>query len=146
MRVAVRFQTQRIHRNLLEAAKVIEVDLPREAKSIASEVADKWSNRIKSSGRGGRWNSQMARIETSFTTPKSGALFVRMGWLGSPPPAADGRTTWFAYHDTGYHAFGGPTFVPGLMAQMDARRDLTRRYNELAEDIARKAESKLGDR
>jgi len=131
-------------RNLRAAALVVERDLPREGKAIASEVADKWSNKIRSSGRGGRWNAQMSRIETAFTTPASGALFVRMGWLGSPPEAKDGKTTWFVYQDVGYNAFGRGTHVPGLMAQMDARRDLTRRFNDLARDIVDDVERTIG--
>lgn len=141
---STRFVAKRLTAQIREAAKVIERDLPREAKAIASEEADKWSNRIRASGRGGRWNAQMSRIETSFTNPASGALFIRMGWLGSPPEAADGKTTWFVYQDTGYNAFGRGTHVPGIMAQMDARRNMTRRMNELARDVAKSAEQKIG--
>lgn len=125
-------------------ARSIERDIETEGRSIASEVSDRWSNKIRSSGRGGRWNAQMSRIETSFTKPKSGALFIRMGWLGSPPQAADGKTTWFVYQDSGYNAFGRGTHVPGIMAQMDARRELTRRMNELARDVVDEAERKIG--
>lgn len=141
---STRFLTRNLTAKLREAAKAIERDLPREAKAITSEEADKWSNRIKASGRGGSWNAQMSRIETSFGTPKSGALFIRMGWLGSPPQAADGKTTWFVYQDTGYNAFGRGPQIPGIMAQMDARRNMTRRLNELARDIADEAERRIG--
>lgn len=144
MTISTRYLTQRIGAKVKAAALVIERDLPAEARSIASEVSDKWSNKVRASGRGGRWNAQMSRIETSFGTPKSGALFVRMGWLGSPPQAADGKTSWFVYQDRGYNAFGRGTHVPGIMAQMDARRDLTRRMNDLARDIVDEVENKWG--
>lgn len=144
MTASVRFMTKRFTSTLQDVARSIERDLEVEGRAITSDVADKWSNRIRASGRGGRWNAQMSRIETSFTKPKSGALFVRMGWLGSPPQAADGKTTWFVYQDRGYNAFNSGTFVPGIMAQMDARRDMTRRMNELARDIVDEAERRIG--
>lgn len=144
MTASVRFITKRFTNKLQEVARSIDRDLEVEGRQAASEVADKWSNRIRSSGRGGRWNAQMSRIETSFTKPKSGALFIRMGWLGSPPQAEDGKTTWFVYQDRGYNAFGRGPYIPGLMAQMDARREMTRRMNELARDIVDNAERQIG--
>lgn len=144
MTASVRFLTKRYTSGLMDVARSIDRDIEVEGKAIASEVADRWSNKVRSSGRGGRHNAQMARIETAFTRPKSGALFVRMGWLGNPPMAEDGRTTWFAYWDSGFNMFGRGPFMPGIMAQMDARRDLTRKMNELARDIVDDAERRIG--
>ena len=144
MTASVRFVTKRFTSTLQDVARSIERDLESEGRQIASSVADKWSNKVRASGRGGRWNAQMSRIETSFTHPKSGALFVRMGWLGNPPMAEDGKTTWFVYWDTGFNMFGRGPVMPGIMAQMDARRELTRRFNDLARDIVDDAEKRLG--
>jgi hypothetical protein len=139
-----RFVARRIPQKLQQVAAQINRSIDTEGRVIASEEADRWSNKVKASGRGGRWNAQMARIETSFSHPKSGALFVRMGWLGNPPMAEDGKTTWFAYWDSGFTLFGKGPYMPGIMAQMDARRNLTRRFNELARDIVDEAERTLG--
>lgn len=147
MTTSTRYLTRRMDAKLRTAAKIVERDLPREAKAIASEEGDKWSNKIRASGRGGRWNAQMSRIESSFTTPKSGSLSVRMGWLGTPPPAEDGKTTWFVYWDRGFQLFGRPgpeNAMPGIMAQLDARRNLTRRFNDLAKDIVVDVERTIG--
>lgn len=144
MKWSTRFVTKRIQGDLLHAAAIINRRVDSEARTIASQEADRWSNKVRASGRGGRWNAQMARIETAFTKPKSGALFVRMGWLGNPPMAEDGKTTWFVYWDTGFNMFGRGPVMPGIMAQMDARRNLTRRFNELARDIADEAERIIG--
>lgn len=141
---STRFVARRITQKLQQAATQISRDVDVEGRAIASEEADNWSNKIRASGRGGRWNAQMARIETAFTHPKSGALFVRMGWLGNPPMAEDGKTTWFVYWDTGFNMFGRGPVMPGIMAQMDARRNLTRRFNELARDIVDEAERTIG--
>lgn len=144
MTASVRFIVKRFTSELNDTARMIERSVETEGRAIASEVADKWSNKIRASGRGGRWNAQMSRVETSFSRPKSGSLYVRMGWLGNAPMAADGKTTWFVYQDRGYNMFGRGPFIPGLMAQMDARRDMTRKMNELARDIVDDAQSRLG--
>lgn len=141
---STRFTTRSFSQKLDAAARSINRSLEVEGKQIASEEADRWSNKVRASGRGGSWNAQMSRIETSFTHPKSGSLFVRMGWLGNPPEAADGKTTWFVYWDTGFNLFGRGTMMPGIMAQMDARRNLTRRFNELARDIVDETERIIG--
>lgn len=143
--MTTRFLTRRIQDRLVQAAREVERSVEIEGKAIASEEADRWSQKIRASGRGGRWNAQMSRIETSFTKPASGGLYVRMGWLGNPPQAADGKTTWFAYWDSGFRLFGGPIVMPGIMAQMDARRNMTRRFNELARDIADQAERRISN-
>ena len=141
---STRYTTRRIQSKLLKVASDINRSVEVEGRAIASEEADKWSNKVRASGRGGSHNAQMSRIETSFTHPKSGSLFVRMGWLGNPPMAADGKTTWFVYWDTGFNLFGRGQMMPGIMAQMDARRNLTRRFNDLARDIVDDAERTLG--
>lgn len=141
---STRFVVRRIHGKLQDAATSINRSVEVEGRAIASEEADRWSNKVRASGRGGSHNAQMSRIETAFSHPKSGALFVRMGWLGNPPMAADGKTSWFVYWDTGFNLFGRGQMMPGIMAQMDARRSLTRRFNELARDIVDEAERKLG--
>lgn len=144
MKWSTRFVARRITSKLQQAAAEIERSVDVEGRAIASEVADRWSNKVRASGRGGHWNAQMSRIETAFSHPKSGALFVRMGWLGNPPMAADGKTTWFVYWDTGFMLFGRGPMMPGIMAQMDARRELTRRFNTLARDIVDEAERRIG--
>ena len=141
---SVRFRTERITAELVNAAREMGRDIDREARQITREVGDKWSNKIRRSGRGGRWNAQMARIESSVTNPKSGALFVRLGWLGGPPEAEDEKTTWFVYQDTGYNAFGRGPFIPGIMAQEDARREMNLRFKEMREDIVRQTEQRIG--
>lgn len=126
---STRFFTERIDRAALEAKNILTKDAEAEYKVALSKSATKWSNRIRSSGRGGRHNAQMSQINSSITQTRSGKFFMRVGWLGSPPEAEDGKTTWFVYQDKGYNAFGRGTPVPGLLLQIDARDDLK---NELA--------------
>lgn len=143
VKVSARFVTKRIASNLRMAGDVLNRDLRHEVEAIAQDEADRWSSKVARAGRGGSLHAQMRNIETQVTVPKSGAVFIRMGWLSSPPIAKDGKTSWFVYWDTGFQLFGRPgeaNAMPGIKAQMDARINLNRRVNNLVYDIARKVE------
>lgn len=126
-----------------EVNKELTTKAQKQFEKEAEDVAEWWSGRIKASGRGGRHNSEMANVRAAVTQPRSGGFFVRMGWLDSPPRAADGSTTWFVYQDQGYDPFGmirkgyNASMVPGLMLQMDARRMLAEGMRDASSRVAR---------
>lgn len=140
---SVRYTTKRITDAIDNAIGVLE-NSKAEYQEAADEVAGWWGGKIRASGRGGSHNSQMADIQTQVTTPKRGGYFIRMGWLSGAPQAADGKTSWFVYQDSGYRLFGGSHLVPGLMLQIDARQRLEVAIFKANERIARKAEREIG--
>lgn len=111
-------------------------------QEAADEAAEWWGNRIRSSGRGGSHNAEMAAVEGRVTQPRRGGFFFRVGWLNHPPMAEDGRTSWFVYQDSGYDPFGmvrkgyAATPVPGLLLQIDARRMLQEGIRDANDKIA----------
>lgn len=121
--VSARFISKRITDSIEAGINVLENDSKKEYTQAAGEVAEWWSKGISRSGRGGSHNRQMASI-SSAVNGSGGRFNIRVGWLGSPPMAADGKTSWFVYQDTGYHLFGGSRFISGLMLQIDARQRL----------------------
>lgn len=143
VRFSTQYTTKRITDAIGGAIQVLESSTD-EYKEAAETVADWWGGRIRASGRGGSHNAQMANIESQVTTPRRGGYFIRVGWLSGPPRAADGKTSWFVYQDTGYHMFGGSHFVPGLMLQIDARQRLEVEIFKANERIARRAEREIG--
>lgn len=140
---STRYTTKRITDGINGAIKVLESSR-QEFQDAADDVADWWGAGIRSSGRGGSHNGQMANIQTQVTTPRAGGYFIRVGWLSGAPQAADGATTWFVYQDTGYRLFGGSHIVPGLMLQIDARQRLEIAIFKASERIARRAEREIG--
>lgn len=87
--------------------------IQEELQEASDKVAEEWSDAIPN-GRGGSYNAEMKNIQAAVTQPRRGGFFIRMGWLDGGPPAADGRSTWFIYHDTGYHFYGTGHWVGGL--------------------------------
>lgn len=135
---STRFFTKRIEDGLLAGQDILRKDAQEEYAEAAEKVADEWGNRIRASGRGGSHNAEMSNINHQVTQPRSGAFFVRVGWFDpAGPMAADGKTSWFVYHDTGYRAFG-KTWVPGLMIQLDMRQKLELEIREANERLAGK--------
>lgn len=104
-------------------------------QEAADEAAEWWSGQIvakrRAEGHG------MERVRGAVTQPRRGGFFFRVGWLDGSPKAADGRTSWFVYQDAGYHLFGGPTEIPGLLLQIDARRMLQEGIRDANDKIAR---------
>lgn len=138
--VSTRFAVKRITDKIHAGINVLEGDaIKSEYVQAAGDVAEWWSRGIARSGRGGTHNRQMASIESRVTKSRSG-WNIRVGWLGHPPMAADGKTTWFVYQDTGYQLFGGSRFIPGLMLQIDARQRLEIAIRDANERIAIKVE------
>lgn len=140
---STRFIAKRITDNIQAGINVLERDIQPEYTKAAGEVAEWWSRGILRSGRGGSHNAAMARIESQVNKTGSG-WSVRVGWLGSPPMAADGKTSWYVYHDRGYNAFGRGTYVPGLFLQLDARQRLEIGLRDANERIVRKVEQAIG--
>lgn len=138
--MTTRFFTARIDQATLRSQKILTEDARSEYLDEMREVSEWWGGKIRASGRGGSHNGQMSNIETQISSTGSGKFFMRVGWLGSPPQAADGKTTWFVYQDTGYHMFGGPHFVPGLMLQIDARQRLTEGVRDANKRLAARVE------
>lgn len=143
MQYSTRFIAKRITDNIEAGINVLQRDIQPEYTKAAGEVAEWWSRGILRSGRGGSHNRQMASIESSVNKTGSG-WSVRVGWLGGAPMAADGKTTWFVYQDTGYNAFGRGPFISGLMLQIDARQRLEVGLRDANERIARKVERTVG--
>lgn len=110
-------------------------------QDAGNEAAEWWSDRIAASGRAP--GKGMENVTAQVTQPRSGGFFVRMGWLSGAPRAADGRTTWFVYQDTGYDPFGmvrkgyNASMIPGLMLQIDARRMLQENMRDATRLVAR---------
>lgn len=140
MPMTTRFFTARVDQAVLRSQKILTDDARKEYLHEMSEVAEWWGNKIRASGRGGSHNAQMSRIETAMSATGSGKFFMRVGWLGSPPQAADGKTTWFVYQDTGYSMFGRGPFIPGLMLQIDARTRLTEGIRDANKRLAARVE------
>lgn len=140
MPMTTRFFTARVDQAALRSQKILTDDARSEYLAEMRDVAEWWGGKIRASGRGGSHNAQMSNIETAITTTGSGKFFMRVGWLGSPPMAADGKTTWFVYQDTGYHMFGGSHFVPGLMLQLDARQRLAEGIRDANKRLAARVE------
>lgn len=144
---STRFATQRFDKMFDAIDEALTAKAQKHYQEAADEAAEWWSNRVRASGRGGRHNSEMANIRGAVTQPRKGGFFVRMGWLDSPPRAADGRTTWFVYQDMGYDPFGmrakgyNAAMVPGLLLQMDARRMLSEGLRDANAKIARDVRS-----
>lgn len=138
--MTTRFFTARLSDFAPRVNKVLTVEAKKRYQDAADEVAEYWSNRIPE-GRGGQHNAQMKNISAIVTTPKIGGFFVRVGWLNNPPMAENGATTWFVYHDTGYHFYGGPHWVKGLMIQQDARGMLIDKMKDASDQIASEVEA-----
>lgn len=138
-----RFISKRIVDNIQAGINVLEREPEPEYREAARDTAEWWSRRILASGRGGSHNRQMASIETRVSKTGKG-WSIRVGWLGNPPIAADGKTSWFVYQDTGYQLFGGSRYIAGLMLQMDAREKLEKNIRDANERIAAKAERAVG--
>ena len=137
---STRYATKRITDKIHAGIDVLQSDAVKvEYLQAAGDVAEWWSRGIARSGRGGSHNRQMASIETRVTKSVT-AWNIRVGWLGNPPMAEDGKTTWFVYQDTGYHLFGGSRFIPGLMLQLDARQRLEVEIRNANERIANKVQ------
>lgn len=137
---STRFAAKRITDKIHAGIDVLQGDVIKaEYTQAAGDVAEWWSRGIARSGRGGSHNRQMASIESRVTKSATG-WNIRVGWLGSPPMAEDGRTTWFVYQDTGYQLFGGSRFIPGLLLQIDARQRLEIGIRDANERIALKVE------
>lgn len=141
--LSTRFFTARFDTFFKEADKVLTEQAAVLFTEAAERVAEQWGARVKASGRGGSHNADMANIKAKVTQPKKGGFFVRIGWLNSPPAAADGKTSWYVYQDAGYDPFGmigkgiPAARVPGLFAQMDARQNASRYFEEAVDDIKR---------
>lgn len=138
---STQFFTARLNGFYDEANKALTTEAANDFQEAADKVAEAWSKRVKSSGRGGSHNSDMADIKAKVTQPKRGGFFVRIGWLDSPPKAADGKTSWYVYQDVGYDPFGmiargiPANRVPGLFAQMDARAQADSLFEEAVDKI-----------
>lgn len=137
-----RFIAKRITDKIEAGINVLERDAKVEYQHAAGDVAEWWSKGILRSGRGGQHNAAMASIESSVNKTGSG-WSIRVGWLGSPPMAADGRTTWYAYQDSGYNAFGRGPFIPGLLLQIDARQRLEIGLRDANERLAMKVKREI---
>lgn len=135
--VSARFISKRITDSIEAGINVLEKESKKEYVQAAGEVAEWWSKGILRSGRGGSHNRQMASI-SSAVNGGGGRFSIRVGWLGSPPMAADGKTSWFVYNDTGYRLFGGSRFISGLMLQIDARQRLEVAIRDANERLAAK--------
>ena len=109
-----------------------------EFQKAADRVAEEWSAAIPD-GRGGSESARMKDIVAKVTMPRSGGFFVRMGWLNGSPMAADGKQTWFIYHDTGYHAFG-KTWVAGIGVYLSQRSRLMDELENAKDRIITKIE------
>lgn len=139
--LSTQFFTARLNGFYDEANKALTTEAAKEFQEAADQVAEEWSKRVKASGRGGSHNSEMADIKAKVTQPKKGGFFVRIGWLDSPPKAADGKTSWFVYQDAGYDPFGmiargiPASRVPGIFAQMDARARANRLFEQAVDNI-----------
>lgn len=138
--MTTKFFTARLKDVAKDMTEALSKGALEEYQRAADEVADYWSDRIPA-GRGGSHNAEMKNITGKVTMPKSGGYFVRVGWLGSPPMAKNGATTWFVFHDTGYRFYGGPHWVQGLMIQGDARSLLIDKMKDANDNIAAKVEA-----
>lgn len=139
---STRFISKRITDKIEAGINVLQRDAQAEYTQAAGDVADWWSRGILRSGRGGSHNRQMASIESRVSKTGKG-WSIRVGWLGSPPMAADGRTSWFVYQDTGYNAFGRGPFIPGLLLQIDARQRLEIGIRDANERLANRVKREI---
>lgn len=141
---STRFFVKRLGGAIAAGQDVLTKDAGPEYEKAAGEVAEEWSRRIASSGRGGSNNGLMADINHKVTQPKSGGYFVRIGWFDPAGlPAKDGKTSWFVYQDVGYRAFGNRAFVPGLLIQQDMRQKLEVKMLQANTRIASKVKSRI---
>lgn len=138
---STKFATARLNSMFDEMEEALTDRAQGRYQKAADDAADWWGGRIASSGRAS--GHGMENVQGRVTQPRSGGFFVRMGWLGSAPRAADGKTTWFVYQDTGYDPFGmvrkgfNARMVPGLMLQVDARQLLAENLRDANRLIAR---------
>ena len=140
MRITVNsYVAKKIDDFVANAAKELREGAAVEFQKAGDKVAQEWSNAIPA-GRGGSWNAQMKNISAKVTTPDSGGFFVRMGWLNGPPRAENGRTTWFIYHDTGYHMYGTQHWVSGIGVYLSMRSKLLDEMDAARSRVYRKIE------